>query len=132
MYKTQHALGARYARAIGVKDQVIFYPLDRNGDFFVPAPCPRLLAIHAACCKIAHMSAAADILKPFFRDPEPMLLDHYIPALWMGCAALGPVDVEGRFSYCGYCVLDIEALDLSKEMLLKLGGGGGRPKHRVR
>jgi len=74
VYNTQHALIAGAATAMGVRDQVTLYPLYRNNVLFAPAPHPQLLAIHAACCKIAHVSAAADILKIFFRDPEPMLL----------------------------------------------------------
>ena len=57
------------ARAMGLQPQVTFYDAH-----LAPAPSPKLLAIHAACCKVAHMASAADILKRFFRDPEPMLL----------------------------------------------------------
>ena len=34
----------------------------------IPAPSPKLLAIHAACAQIAHMSGAAGVLDEFYRD----------------------------------------------------------------
>lgn len=36
----------------------------------VPAPHPHLLALHAACTRIAHMSGAAEHLEEIFRDRE--------------------------------------------------------------
>lgn len=38
----------------------------------IPAPDPRLLALHAACAQIAHMSGAAEHLEEFYRDTDPI------------------------------------------------------------
>ncbi|KAJ7673290.1 hypothetical protein DFH06DRAFT_1467646 [Mycena polygramma] len=43
--------------------------LDPNGTKF-PLPDPRLLALHAVCARVAHMSGAAEVLDKFDRDVE--------------------------------------------------------------
>ena len=40
-----------------------------DGEEF-PPPSPTLLAIHAACARIAHMSGAAEVLDEFYRDDD--------------------------------------------------------------
>ena len=42
-----------------------------NGKEIEP-PSPQLIALHAACAKIAHMSGAAEHLEETFRDTEPI------------------------------------------------------------
>jgi hypothetical protein len=36
----------------------------------IPPPDPRLLAVHAACAQIAHMSGAAEYMDEIFRDDD--------------------------------------------------------------
>ena len=36
----------------------------------IPAPAPEIIALHAACAKIAHMSGAVDLLREFYRDTD--------------------------------------------------------------
>jgi len=38
----------------------------------IEPPSPRLIALHAACAQIAHMSGAAEYLEETFRDTEPI------------------------------------------------------------
>ena len=38
----------------------------------IEPPSPQLIALHAACAKIAHMSGAAEHLEEAFRDTEPL------------------------------------------------------------
>ena len=42
-----------------------------NGKKIEP-PSPKLIALHATCAKIAHLSGAAEHLKETFRDTEPL------------------------------------------------------------
>jgi len=42
-----------------------------NGKKIEP-PSPQLIALHAVCVKIAHMSGAAEHLEETFRDTEPL------------------------------------------------------------
>ena len=44
-----------------------------NGETIEP-PSPQLLALHAACAQIAHMSGAAGILEETFRDTDDIPL----------------------------------------------------------
>jgi len=37
-----------------------------------PVPSPKLLALHAACCKVAHMSGAAEYLDKYDRDLDDL------------------------------------------------------------
>ncbi|KAJ7805948.1 hypothetical protein B0H14DRAFT_3882618 [Mycena olivaceomarginata] len=59
----------------GIPGQVKFVSLphaaglDPNGTKF-PLPDPRLLALHAVCARVAHMSGAAEVLDKFDRDVE--------------------------------------------------------------
>ncbi|KZW02348.1 hypothetical protein EXIGLDRAFT_759852 [Exidia glandulosa HHB12029] len=41
-------------------------------DTIIPPPDPQLIALHAACAGIAHMSGAADYIQDIFREPEPV------------------------------------------------------------
>ncbi|KAH9829044.1 uncharacterized protein C8Q71DRAFT_718745 [Rhodofomes roseus] len=43
-----------------------------HGNCDLPLPNPRCLSIHAACCRIAHMSGAAKYLDVIFRDMEEL------------------------------------------------------------
>lgn len=38
----------------------------------IKPPSPELLALHAACAQVAHMSGAAEHLEETFRDTEPI------------------------------------------------------------
>jgi hypothetical protein len=51
----------------GVMSRITFV-----GEETIPAPDPRIIALHAACAKVAHMSAAAEHLEVVFRDPEQL------------------------------------------------------------
>ena len=58
----------RLASANLVPEQVTFtshYPE-------LPLPSPKYLRIHAACCKIAHLSGAAEHLEHIFREMEEL------------------------------------------------------------
>ncbi|TBU63545.1 hypothetical protein BD310DRAFT_916629 [Dichomitus squalens] len=37
-----------------------------------PLPSPKYLAIHAACCRVAHMSGAAEYVEAIYRDMEKL------------------------------------------------------------
>lgn len=41
-----------------------------SGVLKLPLPDPRLLALHAVCARVAHMSGAAEALDDFDRDVE--------------------------------------------------------------
>ncbi|KAJ7867771.1 hypothetical protein B0H14DRAFT_333427 [Mycena olivaceomarginata] len=70
-----HAAYPRIARQQGIPGQVKFVSLPRaagldpNGTTF-PLPDPRLLALHAVCARVAHLSGAAEVLDKFDRDVE--------------------------------------------------------------
>jgi len=55
----------------GVMSRITFQP-KQVGKEIIPAPDPRIIALHAACAKVAHMSAAAEHLEVVFRDPEQL------------------------------------------------------------
>lgn len=55
----------------GVMSRITFQP-KQVGKGTIPAPDPRIVALHAACAKVAHMSAAAEHLGAVFRDPEQL------------------------------------------------------------
>lgn len=40
----------------------------------IAAPDPRIIALHAACARIAHMSGAAEVLEEVYRDTEAIPL----------------------------------------------------------
>ena len=66
-YKVNFAPGNWYFRT-SVTFQAHTLP---NGKKIEP-PSPQLIALHAACAKIAHMSGAAEHLEETFRDTEPL------------------------------------------------------------
>ncbi|KAJ7475698.1 hypothetical protein FB451DRAFT_1173712 [Mycena latifolia] len=71
-----HAAYLRIARQ-DIPSQVKFVSLlqatglDPNGTKF-PLPDPRLLALHAVCARVAHMSGAAEVLDKFDQDMEEL------------------------------------------------------------
>ncbi|KAI0749190.1 hypothetical protein C8Q80DRAFT_1119548 [Daedaleopsis nitida] len=71
-YKICHPEG-REARLgaidIDVDRPVVFRNLIFNGEI-IPAPDHRIIALHAACAKIAHMSGAVEHLRELYRDTE--------------------------------------------------------------
>ena len=38
----------------------------------LPVPAPELLALHATCCKVAHLSGATEYIDRVYRDAERM------------------------------------------------------------
>jgi len=66
-YEVNFAHGNWYFRA-SVTFRTYTLP---NGKKIEPLS-PQLIALHAACAKIAHMSSAAEHLKETFRDTEPI------------------------------------------------------------
>jgi hypothetical protein len=36
----------------------------------LPVPAPELLALHATCCKVAHLSGAAEYIDMIYRDAD--------------------------------------------------------------
>lgn len=38
----------------------------------LPVPAPELLALHATCCKVAHLSGAAEYIDEIYRDADEM------------------------------------------------------------
>ena len=38
----------------------------------LPVPAPELLALHATCCKVAHLSGAAEYIDKVYHDAERM------------------------------------------------------------
>jgi hypothetical protein len=69
-YKVGFALGHWPFRASATSVTFQAYTLP-NGKKIEP-PSPQLIALHAACAKIAHMSGAAEHLEETFRDTEPI------------------------------------------------------------
>ncbi|KAF9472887.1 hypothetical protein BDN70DRAFT_867965 [Pholiota conissans] len=61
-------------RAYGIKDQVIFrsytFHDDDGNPIVIPAPHPSLIALHAACAQVAHMSGAAEHLAELYPDSD--------------------------------------------------------------
>ncbi|TFY75682.1 hypothetical protein EWM64_g8331 [Hericium alpestre] len=53
----------------GIQPQIKFTPLP-VGSEVIPAPYPKLIGLHAACAKIAHMSGAAEYLEEIFRNTD--------------------------------------------------------------
>ena len=39
---------------------------------YLPVPAPELLTLHATCCKVAHLSGAAEYIDKVYRDVEEM------------------------------------------------------------
>ena len=69
-YDVAHAAGlGAILDETKIKRQVVFRTLFVN-DKTVPAPDPRILELHAACARIAHMSGAAEHLRELYRDTD--------------------------------------------------------------
>ena len=66
-YKVNFAHGFWYSRT-----SVTFRAYTLPGGKEIEPPSPQLIALHAACAKIAHMSGAAEHLEETFRDTEPL------------------------------------------------------------
>ncbi|KAI9060386.1 hypothetical protein FKP32DRAFT_1578008 [Trametes sanguinea] len=56
------------ARLVAIPEQVTFVSHRPE----LPLPSPKYLRIHAACCRIAHLSGAAEHLDVIFRDMEEL------------------------------------------------------------
>ena len=54
-------------RHLGIQETVHFIAHSNS-----PLPNPKYLAIHAACCRVAHMSGAAEYLDGILRDMEEL------------------------------------------------------------
>ncbi|TFY81523.1 hypothetical protein EWM64_g2485 [Hericium alpestre] len=70
-YDVNHCYGLEYLRRLvyHVKPQIVFRSLPL-GDQVIPAPDPDIIALHAACARIAHMSGAAEYLRELYRDVD--------------------------------------------------------------
>ncbi|RPD53568.1 hypothetical protein L226DRAFT_613839 [Lentinus tigrinus ALCF2SS1-7] len=70
-YNAEHAYGEDYLRQIRLelKDKVTFRSCSVDAKV-IPAPDPKIIALHAACAKIAHMSGAAEYLRELYRDTD--------------------------------------------------------------
>ncbi len=72
---TVHTHPPEARRALQCKEQVHFDVFDidipgypRPAPEYLPLPDARFLALHAACCKVAHMSGAAERIEKVVRD----------------------------------------------------------------
>ncbi|KAJ3563705.1 hypothetical protein NP233_g8768 [Leucocoprinus birnbaumii] len=72
-YDVHHIEGSRYLSLFGVKSRIAFSSKTIGGKV-IAAPDERLIALHAACARIAHMSGAAGYLKENFRHADNMLM----------------------------------------------------------
>jgi hypothetical protein len=74
-YNVHYYLGTErlLQRGFGIKLQISFRSVE-FGDKTISAPHPRLIAIHAACARIAHMSGAAQHLEELFRGSDQISL----------------------------------------------------------
>ena len=52
-----------------MKEFVTFSTTDPEN---LPLPSPSLLALHATCCKVLHLSGAAEHIMKVYRDAEDM------------------------------------------------------------
>lgn len=69
-YNVEHSDSVADAlRAGQVNSRVVFKSLSVD-DKTIPAPDRRIIELHAACARIAHMSGAAEHLREFFRDTD--------------------------------------------------------------
>ena len=60
-----HFVGSEELCGYGIEEHIKF-----NSTAEAPAPDPKILALHAACAGIAHMSGAAEYLQELFRDTD--------------------------------------------------------------
>ena len=56
--------------SLHIPTNVTFVAHSANSPRPLPLPDPSYLRIHAACCRIAHMSGAAEYFEQIFRDLE--------------------------------------------------------------
>ena len=47
-----------------------FVTFSTNDPEHLPVPAPELLALHATCCKVAHLSGAAEYIDRLYRDAD--------------------------------------------------------------
>lgn len=50
-----------------MRDVVMF---STNDPEHLPVPVPELLALHATCCKVAHLSGAAEYIDRLYRNAD--------------------------------------------------------------
>lgn len=90
-YHVIHAEGPAVLHLVGghgrIRSPVVFesYTL---GDFVIPTPDPKFIALHAACARIAHMSGAAECLRELYRDTEDISVMTEPDAAYELCRAL--------------------------------------------
>jgi hypothetical protein len=69
----------------------------------LPAPSPHYLALHAACCRIAHLSGAADHYEKVERD-----LDEFkTMAAFPSHDAFEKLNIALEYGYVGRSVLEL-------------------------
>ena len=65
----------------------------------LPVPSSELLALHATCCKVAHMSGAAEYIEKVYKDADAMGVLAFDGAssdiLSFKLMSLASVDVQG-------------------------------------
>ena len=71
-YKVNFAFGIPSAWRRTIRPSVVFQAHTLQNGKKIEPPSPQLLALHAACAQIAHMSGAAEHLEETFRDTEPI------------------------------------------------------------
>jgi hypothetical protein len=72
-YDVKSSRGERWLALTGssVMPRITFHSKS-FGQETIPAPDPKIIALHAACANIARMSAAAEHLEVVFRHPEQL------------------------------------------------------------
>ncbi|KXN89744.1 hypothetical protein AN958_05284 [Leucoagaricus sp. SymC.cos] len=75
VYNVNHYRDKRWLSLIGrgIKEQVRFTSATTDDGVFIPPPHRSLLALHAACARIAHMSGAAEYLDYLYREPDSIM-----------------------------------------------------------
>lgn len=56
---------------MGLLPEVRFQEVQYKGEV-IPPPSATLLALHAACAQIAHLSGAAEVLEEYYKDVEEL------------------------------------------------------------
>ncbi|KAI0658263.1 hypothetical protein C8Q70DRAFT_184922 [Cubamyces menziesii] len=73
-YDVAHAAGlGAILDATKIKRQVVFRTLSVDGKP-IPAPDPRIIELHAACARIAHMSGAVELLRELYGEPDSIVV----------------------------------------------------------
>ncbi|KAF5376150.1 hypothetical protein D9615_007748 [Tricholomella constricta] len=61
---------AKFFGPIPLRDARQFVTFTTKDPEYLPVPAPELLALHATCCKVAHLSGAAEWIDMVYRDAD--------------------------------------------------------------